>query len=365
MTRNVKAAAASLVVLFGAGIAPGLAEAADLKPVRALIPVRIIDESYSPINVAKYLGYFEEEGLDVTLQAVGGSNEAAIQISAGNGDIGAASPAQALIGMQSATNMAIQYFYNMNYGNIWSISVPPDSPIQSISELQGKKIGVASMGSAGVTFGKAFVSRAGLNAERDVSFLSIGNGAQAVTAVRQKAVDALAFWDAALAKFEVVGMEMRELPVDPILASLPDVSLLARPETIKNDPQMIEGFARAVAKGYDFTINNPEAAVAISWKMFPEAKPQGMSDADATAGGVKVIERRMNIWKPTGPEGMHGYFQDKDWAQLVRFMMDEGLMTEEVPTSRIFTNDFIEAINTYDREAVIASAKAFDQQSMK
>src|ERR1700709_2907445 len=75
-------------------------EAAALEKIRALIPVRTIDESLAPFPVAKYLKYYEQEGLDVELLPVGGSNEVAIQIAAGNAELGAATPAQAVIGMQ-------------------------------------------------------------------------------------------------------------------------------------------------------------------------------------------------------------------------------------------------------------------------
>jgi NitT/TauT family transport system substrate-binding protein len=39
--------------------------------VRLLIPVKNIDESIAPFVVAKYLGYYEQDGLDVELVAVG------------------------------------------------------------------------------------------------------------------------------------------------------------------------------------------------------------------------------------------------------------------------------------------------------
>ncbi len=66
-----------------------------LEPVRVLVPVRNIDEAFSPFVVAKEKGYFAEEGYDVTLIAVGGSNESAIQVSSGNAEVGAASPGEA------------------------------------------------------------------------------------------------------------------------------------------------------------------------------------------------------------------------------------------------------------------------------
>ena len=93
---------------------------------------------------AQSKGFYRDEGLDVELLAVGGSNEVAIQIGSGNAEIGEASPAQAVIGMQegSAAPLDVRYYYNAGYRNIWSISVPSDSPVKAIADLKGKKIGL-------------------------------------------------------------------------------------------------------------------------------------------------------------------------------------------------------------------------------
>lgn len=139
--------------------------ASALEKVRVLIPVRNIDEAFSPFVVAKQKGYFAEEGYDVTLIAVGGSNESAIQVSAGNAEVGAASPGEALVGIQSG-KLNIRYFYGLYYSNIWSVAVLPDSPIKALPDLKGKKLGVQSMGSAGTTFGRAFAQAAGLDPKR-------------------------------------------------------------------------------------------------------------------------------------------------------------------------------------------------------
>src|SRR6201991_1204266 len=163
--------AASLIVV---GLS-GIQSASALEKVRLLIPVRNIDEAFSPFVVAKEKGYFAAEGYDVTLVAVGGSNESAIQVSAGNAEVGAASPGEALVGIQSG-KLNIRYFYDLYYANIWSIAVLPDSPIKTLTDLKGKKLGVQSMGSAGTTFGRAFVQAAGLDPQTDISLLPIGVG---------------------------------------------------------------------------------------------------------------------------------------------------------------------------------------------
>ncbi|MDB5545348.1 MAG: putative exported protein [Hyphomicrobiales bacterium] len=335
-----------------------------LEKVRLLIPVRSIDEAFAPFVVARELGYFEKEGYDVSLLAVGGSNESAIQISAGNGEIGAASPGESLVGIQSG-KLDIRYFYSLYYANIWSVAVMPDSPIKAMVDLKDKKLGVQSMGSAGTTFGRAFVNQAGLDPQRDVAFLPIGMGAQAITSVKQKMVDGIVYWDAALAKFQTAGLDLRIVPAPENLRTLPDVGLLAKPETIAKKPEMLIGVARAVAKGYDFTVANPEAAVLITWRAYPEARVQDPDPAKALAAGVLVCMGRMAIWNTPKAGDKHGQLFPEDWQRLVQFMTDQKILPAPVSTDKVLTNELIDKINVYDRAAVVAQAKATSLDKLK
>ncbi|MDB5596505.1 MAG: putative exported protein [Hyphomicrobiales bacterium] len=354
-------AAAMAVSLAWCG---ALQSATALEKVRLLIPVRAIDEAFAPFVVAKQLGYFEKEGYDVSLLAVGGSNESAIQISAGNGEVGAASPGEALVGMQSG-KLDIRYFYSLYYANIWSVAVLPDSPIKSMSDLKGMKLGVQSMGSAGTTFGRAFATQAGLDGQKDVTFLPIGMGAQAITSVKQKMVDGIVYWDAALAKFITSGLDLRIVPSPENLRTLPDVGLLAKPETIEKNPKMLVGVARAVAKGYDFTMANPEAAVLMTWKTYPEARVQDPDPAKALAAGVMVSQGRMKIWNTAKTGDKHGLLFADDWTRLIQFMVDQKIMPAAVPVDHVITNQLIDQINTYDRAAVVAEGKKADLNKLR
>jgi NitT/TauT family transport system substrate-binding protein len=353
----------ALVVSFGVHCEPVLA--AD--KVQALIGIRNMDESQAHFVVAKYLGYFSQEGLDVDLLTVGGSNEIAIQVASGNANFGAASPAQAVIAMQenAVAPLDVRYFYDASYRNIWSISVPADSNIKTIADLRGKRIGITSLGSGGVTYGKAYVRSAGLDPDKDVSFIPIGAGPQAVIAIRQKLVDAIVFWSAANARFELSGVALRQLDIGEKLESLPDLSLLAKNDAIKNNPKMLIGFARAVSKAVDFTHANPAAAVLITWKMYPESRPREPDAQKALAQGLKILEAQSPSWTSAKTNGKNGLFIEEDWKNLSSFLLAGGQIAQPVPTSRMYTNDLIDEINNYDRNAIIQQAKNFDLGSVR
>lgn len=353
----------ALVVALCAHRAPVLAA----EKVQALIGIRNMDESQAPFIVAKYLGYFSQEGLDVDLLNVGGSNEIAIQVGSANANIGAASPSQAVISMQEnvAASLDVRYYYCFAYNNIWTISVPEGSNIKTIAELRGKKIGVPSFGSGGLTYGKAYVRSAGLDPDKDVTFIPIGSGSQAATAIRQKVVDAVAFWNVANARFELAGISLRDLDIGEKFEALPDLSLLAKNDTIKNNPKMLIGFARAVSKAVDFTRANPAAAVYITWKVYPESRSKQDDPQKALAEGLKILQVRSPSWTSPKTNGKNGLFIEDDWKSLSDFLMAGGQIAKPVPTSRIYTNDLIDQINDYDRNAVIQQAKNFDLGSIR
>jgi hypothetical protein len=66
-------------VLWGsaaAALLPSIAgRAADLRSVKCIIPIPSFDESFAPFAVAKHMGYFKEEGLDVTFVTVRGNRD--------------------------------------------------------------------------------------------------------------------------------------------------------------------------------------------------------------------------------------------------------------------------------------------------
>jgi len=338
--------------------------ASALDSVRLLIPVRVIDEAFSPFVVAKEKGYFAQEGYDVTLIPVAGSNEVAIQVSSGNAEVGAASPGEALVGIQNG-KLDIQYYYGLYYANIWSVAVQPDSPVKTLADLKGKKLGVQSLGSAGVTFGKAFAAEAGLNPATDISFLPIGMGPQAVTSVERNMVDGIVYWDAALAKMQLAGLKLRMLPAPENLRTLPDVGLLAKPETIKSNPKMLIGIARAVAKGYDYSMANPEAAVLLTWKWNPAAKPKTPDPKEALREGVIVNQGRLSIWNSPKTGDKHGLLIAADWDRLTEFLVEQKVLPAKPPVDKVLTNALIDDINKYDRAKVIDEAKHEDLSKLQ
>jgi len=354
----------ALLLALSIGLAAGEAAAGD--KINVLLPQRNANEALAPFIAAKYLGYLAQEGIDVSYLLAAGSNEVAIQVANGNAPIGWASPAQAVIGMQEGASapLDLRYFFSVEYRNIWSISVPADSPIKSVAELKGKRIGVTALGSAGMNYGKAYLRSAGLNPDSDATFVPIGAGGQAITAIRQKAVDAIVFWETANVTFDVAGAPVRQLPIENKLVNLPDVSLLATNETIRKNPKLLVGFGRAFAKGLDFCLANRPACVLMTWKVYPETKPVEGSPEQKLERGLKIISS-LDSFTDEQIGDKRGEFIESRWDDLSAFLLQSGQITKPVPAFRMLTREFIDEINNYDRAEIVKQARGFDLKSLQ
>src|SRR5262245_31831894 len=104
-----------------------------------------------------------------------------------------------------------KFFYTAYQGNIYGIAVPADSPIKTINDLKGKKIGVTSMASAGVIVARALAKEAGMDPDKDVNIVVAGESAQTAALLNSKQVDALSQFDTQYALTENAGAKLRYL----------------------------------------------------------------------------------------------------------------------------------------------------------
>ena len=149
------------------------------------------------------------------------------------------------------------------------------------------------------------------------------------------------------------------------IRKLPDVGLLARTETLTKNPRMLTGVARAIAKGYDFSMANPQAAVLITWKAYPETASKNPDPAAALQEGVEVNQVRLGIWNSPATGDKHGLLVADDWKRLIDFFVAQKVLPEPVPVDRVITNALIDEVNKYDRQAIIADSKSEDMAKLR
>lgn len=331
---------------------------AQTKEVRFGLPVAAINSGYCMFPAATRLGYFAEEGLSVKINNIAGSTSVVQTVLSGRIDIGAATPEPLFKSNSQGDRLVLVYNYIRHPTG--SVAVPADSPIKTLADLRGKKIGAQSLASGNILLTNGLLSKAGLNPATDVSYLSVGVGAQALQALRSGHVDALVLFDSLYAQMEVMGAKLRYLYGEG-QEKLFSTQFLVKPETIEQNSAMIAGFGRAVAKATLFAKENPEACVRMLWQEFPASRIPGMAESEQLANDVAILTKRMEILLPPDKPGQGwGYYDPESITAWINFALEGGVIDKKIENpDSVYTNRFVPEFNKYNKADVIAKAKAW------
>jgi NitT/TauT family transport system substrate-binding protein len=144
---------------------------------------------YLPNMLTQRLGYFAQEGLDVTLidEASGQSSENEVlagQVEAGSGSYNHTIELQA-----SGKNMEAVVQLTIAPGEAEMVSAKEAGQIHSISDLKGKNLGVTELGSGTQTLTTALLHKVGITPDQ-VHFIPVGAGDTFIAAMQQGRIDA-------------------------------------------------------------------------------------------------------------------------------------------------------------------------------
>lgn len=247
----------------------------------------------------------------------------------------------------------VKMYFQFGYAVIFRVAVSPGSPIQTLAQLKGKKIGTALGGSAH-TFVSTMLKSISIDPVNDVTFVA-ANGAAGGQALGEGKIDALASFDTDFASLQTIfNVPLRFLPQTDAVNKLQIGSTMcASNDLIKERPDVVAAIGRVCAKGTIFMAANPEATIRLFWDLFPEAAPKGVPLAEATKQLVPGITERAKLMTPPGKPNEIGVMDVDAWKAYTLF---SGL--PQVDPAKYLTNEFIPAINKFDHEAIIKLAKS-------
>jgi NitT/TauT family transport system substrate-binding protein len=356
MKRSVVAfwvAIASATLAFsGTAIAQG-----DLKTIRVGWCSKTVSSAASPFAIATKLGWFAKAGIKVELVPLGGSTDCVKFVA--TRDLVFSLPSIEPLAIIRMQGVKMKNYYTAYQGNIYGIAVPADSPIKTVADLKGKKIGVTSQASAGVIVARALLSQEGLDPNRDASIIVVGESAQAAALTRGQQVDALSLYDTQFALVENAGVKLRFLDY-PAISKFPSNGLVALEETLKDRKADAVALAQNYAKGQIFAIANPEAAIRILYEIYPFTKPTGKDEATAIRDDIAALNARIRNWQ-LAPAGVSkwGENSEANYAAYMDWLVKNGVLKEKAAVSDLVTNELIDEINAFDKSEIEKLAKSY------
>jgi len=239
-------------------------------------------------------------------------------------------------------------------GMVHRISVMPDSPIKTFADLKGKLVGVPTLSAGQVPYLKFAAKAVGMEPDA-IRVVPVGYGQQAAVALTTGKIDALAHIDVDVARLDSLGIKTR---------------VLDQPETMRDAAvAYVFGFSRSwygankdaaaellqgMIKAMVVMLENPEAAVRISYHMHPEGIPAGVPFAKAVEDAILTIKARAPaIEREVG--GTHRWcdFTPKGWQDYVGILGLEG----RADAMKFYTDELIDKINAFDEPGLRAWAR--------
>ncbi len=348
MVRNILLLAATLI---GVGL-PAAAETV----VKMGWAAPVISGAAIPFAVAQRMGWFEQEGFKLQIIATQGSTDLVKQIA--TGDIAYGFPSVEPVAILRPQGVKAKMFYTAFQGNSYGMAVPAESPIKDFADLKGKSIGVTTMGCACVMIARALVANAGLDPDKDVRIIAVGEAGQAAAMLRGHQIDSLSQFDAGYAMIEHAGVPLRYMDKS-LIEHFPSNGLVALEKTLADRRAEAVGLARGLAKGTIFAMHNPEAAVRMFYEAFPQLRPTGLDEASGLDSALRQLKKVMHVF---ALEQSHvarwGESSLPNYDAYSDFLVKWGVAKQKVPATDLVTNDLIDDINKFDAAAIVARAKA-------
>ncbi|WP_327009840.1 ABC transporter substrate-binding protein [Dactylosporangium sp. NBC_01737] len=295
------------------------------------------------------LGFWSEDKLKVEITRIEGTAVALSSMVGNQIDVAVVSGEAVVPPISEGQPFVIPY--SLSQRGIVTTAVPSTSAINGLGDLKGKTVGVPNLASGAVTFTKAGAAEAGVD-PNSIKFVAIGTGAQAANAIKSGQVDAVSDTDTSVVSFQQAGVQLKVLESAINDKLVIGVVAATTKSNMTGKKAALEAWARGVAKATEWMQANPEEAVRLHYKKFPDTKPAG-DDATVIASGVAQVKARLNAIK-AADNGEYGSIRTDQLDYIIKYLTDNGQLKRPVQVSAIYDGSLIAGVNKFDKAAVRA-----------
>lgn len=308
------------------------------------------------------LGFFREEGISLEYVSVQGTAVLIPQVANGSVEFGIMTPDLAVIAAAQNEPFPVTYVYNFYPRNIFEFTVLADSPIQSLSDLSGKTLGVGALTWGNLPMSRLMLADAGVTWMEDVRVVPVGVGPAAWERLRGGSVDALNLPATQNVMMEQAGTPIRRLPIPEDFSAMFSNGLATSNALIESQPELVAAMGRAVSRSLEACMANTDACVRAYWQIDPSSRPAAADEANWVNTYRAVNEGSFAIGNVQARTGQHGLYTAADWENLVTKMLEGGQIDNmDFDIGTLFTDRFVETFNDFDVDAVRALAESVEQ----
>jgi sulfonate transport system substrate-binding protein len=181
-------AVGGLAILAACGSAPSTGGGVQTVSLKIMVG-GLSKQIYLPNMLAKQLGYFTDQHLDVTLIDEGSGQASEDEVLAGNVDAGSGAYVHPMVLNALGKKIETICQFGIAPGEAEVIDARKAGSIQSPNDLQGKNLGVTELGSGTHTLTLAILGKAGIDPTKE-HFVAVGAGDTFIAAIDHQTIDA-------------------------------------------------------------------------------------------------------------------------------------------------------------------------------
>jgi len=211
--------------------------------------------------VAKKQGYFDQEGIDFEIQPGGPNIDGVAIVASGRFELGQVSSSPSLM-LAVSQGLPIKCFAVGVQKHPYCFFSLKKKPIRSAQDMVGKKIGIQS---TGIILLKALLAKNKID-EKAVTIVPIGAD---MTPLMTGQVDAVTGWLTNTSALKVLGADRVDMALWDTGVKLYALPYYATTKTLQAHGDVLAGFLRASAKGWQWADKNRDQAVDLLVQSYP------------------------------------------------------------------------------------------------
>ena len=284
---------------------------------------------YAPQYVAIEEGYFEEEGLDLTLVTGFGADKTMTAVISGEADIGFMGAEASIYAYQEGATDPVMNFAQLTQraGNF--LVARKEMPAFTWNDLKEKKVLGGRKGGMPEMVFEYILKNNGLDPETDLTIdQSIDFGSTAAAFTGDTSADFTVEFEpsATLLEQEGTGYVVASLGTDS--GYVPYTSYSAKASFLEDHPKTIQKFTNALQKGMDYvSTHSPEEIATVIAPQFPETDL-------ATVTAIVTRYYQQDTWKD------NLIFNEESFQLLQDILQDAGELSRRTEYTDLVTTSF-------------------------
>lgn len=281
---------------------------------------------------AKRLGYYEQEGIDFSIQPGGPNIDGVALIASGRYEAGQVSSSPSIM-LAVSQDLPIKCFATGLQQHPYTFFSLKKNPIRKAQDMVGKKIGIQS---TGMVLLRALLAKNKI-AEKDVNIIPIGGDMMPLMTGQ---VDAVTGWQTNTTAMKVLGADRVDLRLWDAGVRLYALPYYATTQTLQTRSDVLQRFLRATTRGWAYAYKNREQAVDLLIKEY-----SNLNRADERVALDALMDYAFNL--STQANGW-GTMERATWQEQISLYAELGQFTKRVPkVDEVMTMDILNATRDF------------------